>query len=468
MADLERQDIQGILLSAYSHLPWAAYVLLTVQDAALARRWLSRIAGEITTGKGKEESGSVNLALTCTGIAKLGLDPSALGSFPAAFQEGMASAHRTRILGDSEDSAPSKWTWGGPDRAVDALLMLFAPNEPALNATLEQTRAGASSNGVAEVTKTPVAQRYPDNKEHFGFADGVGQPVIEGSGRRERQLRRTGHATEVKAGEFILGYVNEYGLLAESPVVAPAMDPHGLLPGAVAGGQDLGRNGTYLVFRQLTQHVADFWRFLDEATRQRNGQSDPEARERLGAKFVGRWKSGAPLVMAPHGDRPELGNRNNFGFASHDPHGLACPFGAHIRRANPRDSKGDNPEESLLRVRRHRLLRRGRSYGPRLTDPPTEDGLERGLHFICLNSDIERQFEFVQQTWINNPVFGGLSDEVDPLIGDQSKGKGIMTIQADPVRSRIHNLRRFVTVKGGAYFFLPGIRALRYLGSLGG
>ncbi len=216
----------------------------------------------------------------------------------------------------------------------------------------------------------------------------------------------------------------------------------------------------------MSQNVADFWGFLDEATRTSNGRSDEKTRERLGAKFVGRWKSGAPLVQAPGEDRPDLANENNFEYAKLDPHGFACPFGAHVRRANPRDSLGDDPEDALARTRRHRLLRRGRSYGPRAADPLVEDGKERGLHFICLNSDIERQFEFVQQTWINNPVFHGLTGEVDPLIGDVDRGKGLLTMQSDPIRTCIHDLRGFSTVKGGAYFFLPGLRALRYLSSL--
>ncbi len=117
-------------------------------------------------------------------------------------------------------------------------------------------------------------------------------------------------------------------------------------------------------------------------------------------------------------------------------------------------------------MRRHRLLRLGRSYGPRAANPLVGDGQERGLHFLSLNSDIERQFEFVQQTWLNNPVFAGLSGEVDSLVGDLQKGTGSVTIQSSPVRDCIHNLRRFVTIKGGAYFFLPGVRALRYLSSL--
>jgi deferrochelatase/peroxidase EfeB len=95
-----------------------------------------------------------------------------------------------------------------------------------------------------------------------------------------------------------------------------------------------------------------------------------------------------------------------------------------------------------------------------------DDGVKRGLVFICLNADIERQFEFVQQTWLNNPVFSGLSEEVDPLVGNLPKGDCIFTVQAQPLRSRVHDLTRFVTVKGGAYFFLPSMRALRYLASL--
>jgi deferrochelatase/peroxidase EfeB len=155
-----------------------------------------------------------------------------------------------------------------------------------------------------------------------------------------------------------------------------------------------------------------------------------------------------------------------------------------VRRSNPRDTLGPDGATALATANRHRIMRRGRSYGHRPVDPYVEDNIQRGLLFLCLNTDIERQFEFVQQTWINNPVFGGLDGEVDPLIGNISKteppsvdgnpgsGNGdaksdpIFTIQADPLRTRVHNLERFITVKGGAYFFLPSIRALRYLASL--
>jgi Dyp-type peroxidase family len=279
----------------------------------------------------------------------------------------------------------------------------------------------------------------------------------------------------LRAGEILMGHVNTYDQPADGPTVPADRDPRHLLSDAPvregeAGGRpiqrDLGRNGTYLVFRQLAQNVADLYHFLDNATRTPGGESDPDASSRLAAKFVGRWPSGAPLVLTPDKDDPSLAEADDFGYFDQDPRGFACPLGSHIRRSNPRDTLGPDTAKALASANRHRIVRRGRPYGHRLENPRVDDGADRGLHFICLNSDIERQFEFVQQTWINNPVFGGLNGEVDPLIGYVDKGDAIMTIPADPVRTRVHDIRRFVSVKGGAYFFLPGISALRYLATL--
>jgi Dyp-type peroxidase family len=479
---LQRTDIQGVIFSAYSHLPCAAYLLLHIEDAAAAQRWVTGIAGEITTAESKQENFSINLALTYCGLARLGLNQATLKSFPIAFREGPASANRSRILGDTNESAPSSWDWGRDPDSIHLLLLVYGANENALDAELKKRKAELMRSSGLTVVRDLSAGRQPDNKEHFGFADGIGQPVIEGNERHERkQFNRTHHATVVKAGEFILGYINEYGIPTLGPIVHAADDPAGLLPAYKVpddlrfSGQsadkdlrDLGLNGSYLVFRQLAQNVADFWQFLDASTRDQKNQSDPAAREWLGAKFVGRWPSGAPLVLSPDQDKPGYENENNFGFAETDRQGFGCPVGSHIRRCNPRDSRGDDPKESLRAVRRHRLMRRGRSYGERIGNKLVADNAERGLHFICINADIERQFEFVQQTWINNTVFGGLSGETDPLAGNQDPGActGMMTVPGDPLRSRISNLRSFVTVRGGAYFFLPGIRGLRYLGSL--
>jgi Dyp-type peroxidase family len=471
--ELERNDIQGLVVSSYKHLTCAAYILLRISNAASARAWLAQRLGEITTAMGKHPEVSLNVAFTSNGLKALGLKPEALATFSFPFQEGMATDHRSRILGDNDESAPLQWEWGGTKNAVDLLLLLFAKDESTLAAELNRQQGFFLAGGLG-VMKTLSAGRQPDSHEHFGFNDGIGQPVMEGAGNKQRQLDRTHHATELPTGEFLLSHPNVYQVTADGPAVSAADDPRHLLPvvpvdstglSSTAGMHDLGRNGTYLVFRQLAQDVAQFWSFLDQATRGPDGASNPEARVKLGAKFVGRWMSGAPLTLSPDHDDPRLANENNFNYAN-DPQGYACPFGAHVRRSNPRDSLGPDRQLALHSANRHRILRRGRSYGPRLENPLVDDGVDRGLHFICLNSDIERQFEFVQQTWINNPVFSGLYAEVDPLVGNLAKGDAIFTVPGEPLRSRVHNLSRFVMVKGGSYFFLPGMRALSYLASL--
>jgi deferrochelatase/peroxidase EfeB len=204
--------------------------------------------------------------------------------------------------------------------------------------------------------------------------------------------------------------------------------------------------------------------------------------------MVGRWPSGAPLVETPDRDNPCLGDDNDFGYYRTDPLGLACPLGAHIRRVNPRDSLDPQPgtDASLAVNDGHRLLRRGRSYGPgsgtpaaarpaaagnnghaeRLARADVAPGSGTGLHFICLVASLIRQFEFVQHTWLNNPTFHGLYDDTDPLIGSRHPRGATFTVPARPVRRRYRDLPQFVRTRGGAYFFLPGISALRYLDQL--
>ncbi|HEY8186719.1 MAG TPA: Dyp-type peroxidase [Pyrinomonadaceae bacterium] len=488
MAELKPEDmndIQGFVISGYAHLPCVSYMLLRVDDAPATRRWMAQLINEITTSEGKELISCTNVAVTHHGLKRIGLDAETLDSFSRPFIEGMSTPHRSRILGDMAENAPENWDWGGnaesdETKAVDILLLLFGQDEATLDELVNKNRARLADGGLKEL-QALGAGRQPDIHEHFGFADGMGQPAIEGTIQtRDAALRNI-----VKAGEFLLGYINDYGKPADSPTVGANLDQEHLLYDLTevdAAGKetpansgedrpqkrDLGRNGTYLVFRQLAQHVAKFCHFLDEATRTLDGQLDPKAGERLAAKFVGRWQNGAPLVLSPDVDDPALSKADDFGYRETDVHGFKCPIGSHVRRSNPRDTLGPDAATALATANRHRILRRGRSYGVRPENRRVDDGVPRGLHFLCLNADIERQFEFVQQTWINNPVFGGLDGEVDPLVGNLTKGDEIFTVQADPLRTRVHNLERFVTVKGGAYFFLPSLRALRYLASLSG
>ncbi len=385
----------------------------------------------MTTAEDRRPEHAVNVAFTSSGLERLGLPAETMATFSNEFVAGMTTPHRTRILGDLGENAPERWDWGGPAAPVDAVLLLYAKDDAALDA-LEQTPPGfclVSSLGTADL----------DGFEPFGFRDGISQPFVEGLGK-------TGpREATVRAGEFLHGYVNEYGQTLDEPLL---------------------RNGSYLVFRQLSQDVAGFWQFVDEATRRPDGSSNPDARLRLAAKMVGRWPSGAPLALAPDADDPSLAEANDFGYHEDDPRGVRCPVGSHIRRSNPRDSLDPDPgsDRSFEVNRRHRIVRRGREYGPPLSVEQAlaePDSAERGLHFICLNANIARQFEFVNHTWLNNTKFGELYDDADPFFAP-----GCFTIPTDGVRERVTDVPRFVFVKGGAYFFLPGLATLRHLASL--
>jgi hypothetical protein len=212
------------------------------------------------------------------------------------------------------------------------------------------------------------------------------------------------------------------------------------------------------------------------------GVAGAQTAEWLAAKMVGRWPNGDPLTSGmPRTDAtPQKGNpTNDFGYAQKDAGGLGCPVAAHVRRANPSDSLPPDPTRSLKTVARHRILRRGRSFGKPVdeTARSTEDGVDRGLYFVALNADLRRQFEFVQQTWLGNPNFGGLQNDGDPLLGSRDARKddddsvvpaADFSFPAAPYRRRLSGLPRFVQNRGGGYFFVPGMRALRYLAQAGG
>jgi Dyp-type peroxidase family len=443
---LERADIQGLFARGYSNLALATFLLLAFEDDGSGRRWLGDALSGVTTSEDRPGRHAVNVAFTASGLARLGVDGDTVGQFSTEFVSGMTAPHRRRILADLGTSAPEQWDWGGPGTpTVHGVLLLYATDRAEITALEEEQTAVLHRHGVQVLHRLGTSDL--DGFEPFGWRDGVSQPLVEGLGK-------TGPENlTVKAGEFVLGYPNEYGLLTGHP--------------------PLGRNGSYLVFRQLAQDVRGFWRYLDSATRTSDGAEDPAARLRLGSKFVGRWPSGAPLVLAPDADEPALAEENDFRYHRDDARGARCPVGSHIRRSNPRDSLDPDPgsDDSLELNRRHRLLRRGREYGSPLTTEEAlhaeDDGEPRGLHFICLSGNIARQFEFVQQTWLNNPKFAGLYDDADPLVGPSEPFGGCFTAPGDGIRERYKGVPRFVTVKGGAYFFMPGLAALRSLAGAG-
>jgi len=457
---LERDDIQGLVASGYGHLREARFLLLAITDQAKAGAWLGRLAGELTTAREKSRGTAVNVALAPSGLAKLGLSPG-LGRFSDRFLDGMTAPHRSRGLGDIDSDAPEHWCWGGPNTTpVDLLLLLYADDADALIALERRLIGAADGLELVQALDSEWSER-----EHFGFRDGIAQPLVDG-------LREGPADDTISAGEFVLGYDNEHGQVTRRPLIDRAADPGGILPtDPVSGNADLGRNGSYLVFRQLSQDVRGFWSFVDRATSHAGGGADPPARLRLASQIVGRWPDGEPLVLAPEGPNDEMPHpTNDFRYHDLDPDGLRCPLGAHIRRSHPRDMLDPDPgsERSIAIGKLHRLLRRGRGYGAPIAPDAAlngggRDGAERGLHFICLCANIARQFEFVQHTWVNNPKFNGLYDDADPLVGPAGRS---LTVQEQPVNRRVKDLPSFVGVRGGAYFFLPGVRAVRYLASL--
>jgi Dyp-type peroxidase family len=452
----ELHDVQGLVARGYGNLPAARFILVGIDDPAAGRAWLGSVAGALTTADKRPDGQAVNVAVTASGLRKLGVDTATVGLFSSEFADGMTAEHRSRNLGDIDENAPEHWDWGGPRTPeVDAVLLLYAADEAGL-AALERDHADALGAGLKILATLGTSDL--DGREPFGFRDGISQPIIEG-------LSKTGPPeTTLRFGEFVLGYPNEYGRYTDQPLLDAR--------------PELGRNGSYLVFRQLRQDVQGFWSFLDEATKQPDGSSDPAARIRLAAKMVGRWPGGAPLALAPDGEDPALGEANDFGYFEDDAYGTRCPIGAHIRRANPRDSLDPKPgtSKSWAINRRHRILRRGREYGDGelLTPDKAVRGdavaleRERGLHFICLNANIARQFELVNDTWLNSPKFAGLYDDADPIVAPSSPHGGTFTVQSNSVRERVTDVPRFVSVRGGAYFFLPGLTATRYLARLRG
>ena len=456
---IETQDIQGLLVSGYASQPFAAYLFLSLRDGADARGWLASLCARITLAEkyDSRRQTSINVAFTHKGFARLGLGPDTLTTFSRQFIEDLSNPVRAQLLGDEPDS----WAWGKPDHRIHVLLMLFARDSQILSGLLGGERQAAQ--GILDEVVAIESQVFPFspasrlNHEHFGFVDGLAQPDI--AGYRPEKRSPNGPGNDVKAGEFILGYENEYSsqFTASPHLKAPDTDAGAILPDG-----DLGRNGTYLVVRQMEQDVAGFWNMMRKQCARRDGSPDLEAEEALAAKIVGRWRDGTPVTVSPDHNGGDPNHLNDFGFSA-DADGYRCPLGAHIRRANPREALLSDQAESIATVKRHRLLRRGRPYGPRLADRYSNDGQSRGLIFATLNANIERQFEFVQHAWVTSPNFAGLYDEADPMLGGRTEDVGVFSIQKCPVRERRSGILPHITVKGGAYFFMPGFKALRYL-----
>lgn len=433
---LELDDIQHFLMTRPFALA-ARYEFLSFRDPSGAKVWLSGILPKVGNARGvmtasETDTRWVTVAFTWNGLRAFGVDEAALASFPTEFREGMAA--RAEVLGDSGKSHPDQWVGGLASPDLHAIVILFARDAAQRNhSTSEHADFLSQCKGV-EVLSSLDLEAIPPleySHDHFGYRDRLSQPVIEGTG----EVPTPGSGPPLKPGEFFLGYPDEDG--AGPPLPQPEV---------------LSHNGSFLAYRQMQEHVGAFRDFLKQ-----HGET-PEEQEMVAAKLMGRWRSGAPLVLAPERDDPELGadpqRNNDFNYKEADPHGYAVPLGAHIRRMNPRDTAAN--------MKRRKMIRRGGTYGPQLPEGQPDDGVERGIASFIGCASLVRQFEFAQNVWANDPKFHELENDRDPIIGMQD-GTFDMTIPKRPIRKKIKGLPAFTTVRGGAYFFLPSIRALQFL-----
>ncbi|MGH6799807.1 MAG: Dyp-type peroxidase [Methylocella sp.] len=533
---LDLADIQGNILAAYGMQGFykGRIMLFHIDRAESGRKFVTELLPMITTAQdcppgkmpGPRLPVAVNIAFTFYGLLALEIPVRTLRGMPDEFIDGMIN--RAAMLGDDfhkdwKLSWDEVWTksgtgFGPNENTVHILITLNAQMDsdtgkavPALASVTSQiNNLARNSGGVTLLTghNPPghgVTREYQDlsliikqqedgkyvpiPKEHFGFTDGIGDPVFYGqySGEDERRKAQGNGALDGKGnwrplatGEFLLGYPDE------AQEIAGAALP-----------LDFSRNGTFMAYRKLHQNVAAFTAFMDEKVEQFSAVAGIEnvdhARETLMAKMAGRWSDGVPLSLAPNWEEWEAFNKkypdvvyatnpsgwaarnaalSNFSFRD-DPDGIRCPLTAHMRRVNTRDMLGPSDGDGSVLTNRRRILRRGLLYGN--SSDGDQDRDEQGVLMLIVCASLFRQFEFVQQQWINYGLDAGAGSDTCPIVGNHSDGTGSehgpkakFVVPADPASGHlpfiVEGIPQFVDNRGGDYFFVPSMTSLRMIG----
>ena len=465
-------DLQGNILRGYTKMPYVRYLILEVADRIAARRWLAAsISGrdhdvpQITTGNwgAAKPDTRFNIGLTYEGLRALGTPSSSLEMFPNEFIEGMTA--RALKLGDVGWSAPETWPlpFDEPER-IHLIATIYAGDVR----QLDQVQQRALDRNALTLLGTREGYNFADDFVHFGYRDNIMQPRFEGVHDPERYPDGQPMAP---LGTVLLGHpTNLEGLTWRVP--QPEI---------------LGHNGTFNAFRVLKQDVVGFEEYLDHAasyllTHPKVDEVLPPGaevkicqvlsiappsrhgalREIVAANLCGRWRDGTPLALSADAPDPNV-NKANFDYVGDS----RCPYGAHIRRCNPR---GGHIVQRIANNSR-RLVRRGMPYGPSY-DPAKrkrdETEPERGLLGNFIGASLGAQFEAMSCDWLNlglqDPRITGSNDPITGTNNPHTSWFDLPLASGDTIPLR--GLPEFVTTRGGAYTFLPSLSAIRYLGSL--
>jgi Dyp-type peroxidase family len=471
---VDLDDVQGNILRGYKK-PLVRHLVLTVNDAAAARRWLveatsgdAALAPQVTTAaKGNEKPPTcLNVGMTYAGLDALRVAPEQLATFPSEFIDGMAA--RAVKLGDTGPSDPCHWNpeWRDPKK-VHLVVSVHADVRDQRDETADRVLEASGGRAFKELARLD-GEQLPEGVVHFGYKDNIAQPHFDNI---RNPTKRPDMQPLVEIGAVLLGYKT------------PVEDLRWEVP---EPREDLGFNGSFSAFRVLEQQVDEFERFLSASAdlmmnnplayqslppKAEDSWDPPVSRHRalrelVAAKILGRWRNGVPLVFSPTSPTPDrpVGtyDLNNFDFTT-DPDGLSCPMGSHIRRCNPRSARIVQRNTNHSR----RIVRRGMPYGPLYDPDHPDDGVERGLLGVFICASLVAQFESIQYDWMNlglqDPRITGTND---PVVGNNEPKFSSFKMPAGLSSIELRGFPRFVRTKGGAYLFLPSIRALMYLGSI--
>jgi Dyp-type peroxidase family len=499
---LNLDEIQGNILAGFNKDHQTLIFFRLSEDPTAAKDWLAELTPDVASTnevkafndlfkivngrrdsrhrgeRGTVESTWVNVAFTFAGLGRLGAQN--LAQFPEAFQQGMAS--RAELFGDVGDNAPAGWVFGAPG-TIDGVVIVAADSAEDVNREVaREHRLLARHGGSLVYEQAGRARTDLPGHEHFGFKDGISQPGIRGFTDSTGADQNQGQPGQdlIWPGEFILGYPRQKPAPAPGYGQGAEARPSDLDPaqGDIAQPQpDWTRNGSYFVVRRLRQDVPGFLAALVEFATAQNPQSTAE---RIGAKLVGRYRSGAPLEPVdgvdtaaetqagdPSSAHPELLDNdhiNDFEYRTADAAGDIVPLAAHIRKAYPRDEATVGGGEADTQT--HRLLRRGIPFGkPYKAGAPdgTPHGAidypqDRGLVFACYQTNLEMQFEFVQSHWVNDMTFPQADAGQDPVISQNANPRSFTMPGGQP--DHLELMKQWVTTTGGEYFFQPSISVL--------